>query len=300
MVLTALDVILPNGYVHLSTTWEVAEDPDFINKIVDIQEDTNNLTTIEINKTLVAGRTYYSRARFQYNTGFSEYAETKITIAENVVSRSSGIDMPAIINVPVVYTVYDGNNHPDSMFSIRTSDYLSRGNSRHLATTWILENSDGGVIYYNEADRSSLKEITLDFSLPRNELYVMKVMHHGTNRDVSSTGAVSFYVSDSEIELLTDLDYATPEEDLELLIRYADIYTTIEYKLYENDEMVMDYTTNQLSAIVDNSLLSPNNRYMIEITAFLNTDMKEKAYFHFETEEYLRDYLPGNLPYKLG
>lgn len=49
--------------IHISTDWQVSEDPAFGTMIFELTESTNYLTAIQVN-SLVAKKTYYARARY--------------------------------------------------------------------------------------------------------------------------------------------------------------------------------------------------------------------------------------------
>lgn len=64
--------ILPSGYTHTGTDWQLATDVDFNNVIFAVYNDTEDL----LEKTVVVNvpGPYYARAAFRYGSRISEWS----------------------------------------------------------------------------------------------------------------------------------------------------------------------------------------------------------------------------------
>lgn len=241
VVIRITDLDLPTEVSHIATDWQVATDMLFSNIILESDEDRHNLTAIIFNESLNPDIKYYARARTLLSTGYTIWGNLDAFIPKDVYETDDNSDIPSVVTPPVIITDGIDTNHIPTMFNIMVNGFASVGNSTHVATTYIIENLAGDVLWINDRDYINLNKLLVDeVILPKGDVYIIKVMFHSSSGDCSQHASKIIHVSDiSELSILTNIysfDYAN--------------HTILELKhvcdIKSSEWVIYDKTTNGL------------------------------------------------------
>ena len=219
VILRILDLPLDDGVQHEATDWQVSDQPSFATRTLESLGDKKNLSTIIFNEVLDPNIKWYARARARLSTGYTIWGNLDIFLPENDNVIDASEDLPSRIAVPQITTSSDPKDHDVSMFTIHANGFEVLGNGSLSATTWIIEDVFGSVVWssaYNTTDKTSI-DIT-NIILKANQVYRIKVMFHSTSQDSSPIGCLTIKTSEnSDINLNTYLDWVDPGEPIDLV-----------------------------------------------------------------------------------
>ena len=110
---------------HLSTTWQLATDVNFVNIVDESIDDTINLTSWEV-QNLQIDKKYYVRVLYKSEHYVSGYSDTV-----NFWTPDGSINKPTIL------TPIDGTVNMAQTITVTADAYSTFGHSQpHLSTTW--------------------------------------------------------------------------------------------------------------------------------------------------------------------
>jgi len=181
-------VITQNNLEHTATSWQISEKPDFSELLIDDQEDKENLLSLRVDLPLTKDDVYYVRHKLHFSDG----RETDWSRPSVVTKNGDGFSFNnTIIITPKVWLDDISNvNTPLGGFKIKTSDFtLFMGVGNHLATDWIIEDSEGTVIWERLRDKHNLTGIRLPADILKpGKAYYLKVRHISDTNSVSNYG----------------------------------------------------------------------------------------------------------------
>ena len=152
--------------VHVSSDWIIEDSSN--NVVYSNTNDTNNLTSFTVPQNILNyGNTYFFKVRYNSINFSSEYSDPK----------QGTILTPVIIN-PVV-------NVPDSTTEMKVNDltltcdgffYISDNLEIHLFTDWLIEDTNGNIIFSSLNDTANLLSIDIPNGLIQpGQQYIIKV-----------------------------------------------------------------------------------------------------------------------------
>lgn len=220
---------------HLATTWQIATDYTFRNVIANSQDDTKNKTSIVFKDILPEpGREYYGRAMIRTRKeGWSVWHNLDISVSEKQDVIDNIYTLPSVIGIPRIKTTSDGrntnvSNHPVTGFKISASGYATVNHTKHIATSWYLEDVNDKVIWKSENDTMNKDEIDVnDVILDYNKPYKIRACFHSETKDISDLSTLTvctieekniairvflekFLLTDPSIDLTREIELTLP------------------------------------------------------------------------------------------
>jgi hypothetical protein len=184
-------VVTADGLEHTATSWQIASDPEFKNLLVDDQKDEDNLLSLKVDLTLTRETIYYSRHKLH----FGDDKETNWSRPTIITKDGDGFSFNnTIITTPKVYSETGNIDTPLGGFKFFTDPFnLFMGVGKHLSTDWIIEDSEGNIVWQRLDDKNNLTEIRLPKDiLEPGKLYVIKVRFKSDTNAISNFGKFVF------------------------------------------------------------------------------------------------------------
>ena len=233
VILRILDVPLDEGEQHISTTWQVSDKPSFADRHLESIDDSKNKSTIIFNEVLDPNIKWYGRARVLTSNGYTIWGNVDVFLPNNDPVIEVSDDLPSRISVPQITTSSKQASHDVSMFTISASGFDVLGNATLSATSWIIEDIYGTVVWssiYNTVDKSQI-DIT-NLILRSNSVYRLKAIFHSTSNDCSPIGVRTIKTSNNDdIVLLTYLDWVDVDNPLDLQIGKLDNVNNVTWSI---------------------------------------------------------------------
>lgn len=317
MVILALeDVALNTGVKHLATDWQVMDEAG--NVVLESINDKKNLTSIVFTENLDVNKTWKGQARLRCTDLTTTWVDLTV-----LVNKSAGLggltDMPSRIEPPTIstqvikndkYVDGDVNNHDITMFRILASDFKCLGQATHYATSWIIEDINGEVIWSSLSNSIYKNYIDVhDLILQSNAIYRIKVIFHGSNNNMSSVSTYTIHTADgSDVHLNTYIDNVESNEPLVLSINELEGVTSVKWTVYGfiNDIAYETYSSTEtggscFTTIIPVSAYSNNKIYLLKIEP-LDSEYHTK-YIPFRTitpDNYTGESVKINISYGTG
>ena len=288
---------------HLSTSWQVSLKEDFSELVFSSIEDSSNKLSIVFNGEIIQDGTYYARARIiTAKIGPSMWTEIEPTVATDTNIMLNDIDIPSTINTPRLTTAFERNNHPSTFFTLNSDDYTVIGNSIHVATTWVIEDIFGRVLFLSEKDERNLDSLPITIPLKAGGVYVLKTAYHGSNQDVSPFGSLTININDrTGIVNLEHKSDISETGNYKILVDPVKEFNVVSAKFHFTSGLIEKTLP---TGLVHEELNVPYGLSVIEITLTDQNNGKLKPVFYYvinnDGDVNISDYLPGNLPYALG
>ena len=262
VILRILDLPLDDGVQHEATDWQVSDQPSFATRTLESLGDKKNLNTIIFNEVLDPNIKWYARARARLSTGYTIWGNLDIFLPENDNVIDASEDLPSRIAVPQITTSSDPKDHDVSMFTIHANGFEVLGNGSLSATTWIIEDVFGSVVWssaYNTTDKTSI-DIT-NVILKANQVYRIKVMFHSTSQDSSPIGCLTIKTSEnSDINLNTYLDWVEPGEPIDLVSNKIEGVNSVTWSIISvNNNIAKTLWSTVTQAPVEFKVTMPTN-----------------------------------------
>lgn len=284
-----LELDLDNQEKHLRTSWQISDTKDFTNIIAEsLDDDVNLLSIIFPDITPTKDQELYGRARVLTTNGWSTYNNL------DIVSRDLDDEifiLPSRISVPRLYTSkYDSKanrvptddltpeNHPLTLFYISNDEsYTVIGDSEHIASTWLIEDLEGNVVWKSIKNRKDLNIIKVDdLILERNKVYTARHIMHSSTNDISDCTSYKFQT----VGLYNHAMYAWLENTFnhlpvdyqngfEVTVPYDQGITDVFIEIYvnKNDKLslVLDMQLNNGNRVlqIGPNVIRPNGLYTI-------------------------------------
>lgn len=274
VILRILDLPLEDGVTHEATDWQVSDQPSFATKTLESLGDTRNINTIIFNEVLDPNIKWCARARARLSTGYTIWGNLDIFLPENDNVIDASEDLPSRVSIPQISTNSDPKDHDVSMFTISANGFETLGNGTLSATTWIIEDINGKVVWssvYNTTDKTTI-DIT-NLILKSNMVYRIKVMFHSTSQDASPFGCLIIKTADNdEINLNTYLDWVDIGDPITLVSNKIEGVTSTTWSIIfvnQNYSEVLWTTTtrtpNEHTVDMPTSILTDDKLYILKI-----------------------------------
>jgi len=289
LVLYITPPILTEGWTHEGTDWQVAEDPDFQNIVKEsLNDQTNKLVKIFDDSDLDPDKTYYSRARVIFNKGLAEWADVQIVKLKDVNTIDVTLDLPTIVAIPEVELNFNPNNVPRTFFTINTSAMSCNTNAKHIATTYVIEDINGNVVYsdlFNSEDLTK-KFITTN-KLEEGKVYTLTVLHHASTGDTSEPTKFMFKTSEVDvIKLLVDTENIDVETNDGYVIKldniddFSKLYVKFYSVRFDEVNLLADREYEVLSFKLEKELFTnPDKKYILELQVEYDNGEKTESKF---------------------
>jgi hypothetical protein len=187
--LSIKSIKLPADKTLGSTSYQVATNGLFRDEdiVIDIANDTENLTDIDLELDFIASDVYYARVKLHFDDS-SYYGWTKPIILTKDGDGFSHNN--TIIVTPKVSISGDVNNCQLGNFKITGDEFvIFTGSGYHAKTTWAIKDNSGAVIWEKKRDEHNLTEIRVPSNtLKANRLYTLEVTYISNNNMVSNPG----------------------------------------------------------------------------------------------------------------
>lgn len=182
-------VITDDNIKHTATSWQVAKDPSFSNDslLVNKGKDEDNLLSLYVDLPLTKDDIYYTRHKLHFDDG----SETVWSRPAVITKDGDGFSFNnTIITTPKVYSEVGNVDVLLGRFKIYTDDYrLFMGVGEHESTDWIIEDSEGNIVWERLEDRVNKTEIKLPANLLKaNKMYIVKVRFRSNTNSWSNFG----------------------------------------------------------------------------------------------------------------
>lgn len=283
MVLCMMEnLVLDEGVTVEHVTFEISKHTSF-KELELTSKDMPKCKGIAIfNHVLDPNIKWYARARALLSTGMTVWGNVDMFESTIDTENVQSLDMPSRISVPQITTTSDQAFHDLTMFTIQASGFRVIGNSTHYATSWIIEDSDGQVVW--SLLKSSLYKEKLDVTdiiLKANRVYRIKVIFHSSSNDVSPVGSYTIATMANDAIILTNyLDIVDSTKDLVLEINGIDGVKQVAWEIVNfagnlaisTWKTVTDNTSPSMFKVTVPALtLKESDVYLIKIS----TDKKE-------------------------
>lgn len=186
----------------------------------------------------------------------------------------------------------NSGSHDLTLFEIWAEGFETIGTSKHLATTWWIENKDGNVIWSKIKDQVNLTRIEFNNTiLKSDEIYRIKAVFHTDSNDVSQIGSLTIVTGYcGEIEVSTYLDAVDYSVDLDLQISWIPGLETIYWEIlsFEGNliNSVWSTTTSSILTVLPKGTLKRNVNYILRVHTNLENCYK---YIPFITTDSLSE-----------
>jgi len=192
IVLRLNSVTLPTGVTHTYTDWQVSDDINFDNIVLESLNDEES-KLLKIFYATLEDKTYYARARMLLSTGYTKWAKLKDFTPATIDNTTLGLTIPISIGVPKVTTSSDINNHKLSDFSIYiTNPPLLADEVQYTSTTWIIEDIFGKVAFIQPNDSDNMNRLDIStIRLKPLSIYRIKAFRKTDSNDISPMGTIT-------------------------------------------------------------------------------------------------------------
>jgi len=299
---------------HIGTIWQVAEDsPDFTNIVAETDEDNLNLLIKVFDVEATEGRKYYARARTVCQiTGLSVWSSIDMEIALNFDDSLSIMQEPKRLRPPEFDTFWDVDSFPISCFKMKLVQPQYVSNVSIIATTWMIRDMDGKLVYINEYNKNNIYELFIDVILDERKVYTLEAMYHSVNNDTSMVGSTIIYTSRSRYTSFVPKYYTDPDDDetaagtfndqdnkisIEITIPNTANGSTIEMI---RDEVIVNTITDATTYEEDDPDYDGNGVIILRAKSDIEHQEQEEWVYHIFTLLNAPNDLPAHLPLTLG
>lgn len=283
--ITELD--LSTGTTHISTDYQISDDKLFNNILAESIDDHDNLTTIVFNITLDPEIKYFARARVRLSTGYTAWGNVDLFTPDNINDIAIDLDLPSLVGVPQISLDSPITNHPLSLFNINVSGFSTISSSKHVATTYYIEDINGSLIWASEYNEYHRDTIFVDnMLLKKNTIYRIKAIFHTSSNDVSQVGSITIKTMNAEaIQLTKPLVTLDPSIDNYINIVRVPHMTGSTLNIYQSganaSAKVFENQSqdNPTTLFIPIGTLEANSNYFITITV----DVLDTIYYDIFT-----------------
>jgi len=175
-----------NDYKHVATSWQVSDDPQFKNLLVDDQKDKDNLTEITFDLPLTKDDKYYVRVKMH----FDDDSETDWSKPIIITKDMDGFSVSnTIIGTPELSVDFNPKTCPLGGFTVNASDFiLFTGTGSHRFTDWRIEDINGKLIWERK-NTTNLTSIRIPSRLlTPGKTYIIKARYRSDTNAYSNWG----------------------------------------------------------------------------------------------------------------
>lgn len=270
---------LEAGVTHIATDYQIATDLLFNNIVLQSNHDEVNLTTKIFNESLDPTVTYYLRTRCLLSTGYTYWNNISKFTPKDVDRIEFDTDMPTVLGVPRITSTGSLSTHPITMFSILVSGFTAVGTASHEATTYIIEDLDGVILWKREKSYELTSIDVNDIVLKPNTVYRINAIFHASSGDVSQVGTTTFKTGiNKNVNLNTNLNELNLDTTNDIKITKKTQATYVEYSIVNIKDGVIrniyseTKTTGDIfTCTLPIGTLKSNNKYILKIKTSLDT-----------------------------
>lgn len=176
--------LLTAAETHVSTDWEVSEQPNFSTTVQSYSDDTSNKLS-RLFVSLEYGKTYYFRARYKS--------------AQTVGSWSNTISLSTLtyIEKPTIASPMNNAINQDTSFTITANDYVGHpGSLQHVSSDWEVYDdvalTNAVIAVYGDTVN---KTTYLASGLEHGKIYYLRVRFHAAGVDSEWSNTVKITTS---------------------------------------------------------------------------------------------------------
>jgi len=246
-------VVTANDLSHFATSWQISKDPLFNDVLVDKEKDKDNLLSLKVDLPLTKDDVYYSRHKLHFKDNDGNEKETNWSRPSTITKNSDGFSFNnTIITTPRVFTEISNQNCPLGGFNIYAGKFnLFMGVGKHESTDWIIEDSEGNIIWERLNDKNNLTKIRIPANiLNAGRLYVVKVRFNSDTNSSSNYGKLLLITDPKLTKENTDIDINYVKK-----IEESNVYLAERLKCLENIEKTAnDLLTKLVACTIDSTL----------------------------------------------
>jgi hypothetical protein len=280
IVLNIRDLQLDDQVDHIATDWQVSRTLAFNDLVIKVTEDHVNLRNIVFDEILDPNIKYYARARALLSTGYTTWGNLDVFTPKTINDLNETLDLPSRIAIPAISTSSSPSDHDATNFTIYATGYSVVGTASHIATTWVIEDLNGNVVWEKLSDpvnKSSIK--VTDILLDEDKIYRIRVMFHSNTHDASQPATKTIHVkSYNKIVLNSTLDEfnALTDNKIDILPYEENAELTWEILYYKDGNLFTAYreTTAGNQVLIPASKLIENSSYILKITSNASENSK--------------------------
>lgn len=276
------------GLDHISTSWQISDKTDFNIIMDEVVESTDFLNVFRTNIVIPIGKEFYGRSKRHFSNGSSTEWIGPIKIISNISGDNIDIKPEVYIEEPTVNLIDDIITNT---LIIKSGSFRCKDDG-HKATSWILKDGLGNVLYRSMYDVINKKELIIDKNLIGNNntnVYIAEVCHVSTNDYESHFGSYRLELNKFNFEVISNTNFISVNEDYEfkfriingisILTRY-EVLNDIGVKIQEGS-----FVTGIDRIIIDREKLKPNTTYRINIYSDSLPDDVNVTTFYTNTNE---------------
>ena len=189
--LSIRSIELPSDKKLKATSYQVANTGLFRDEdiVVDNKEDTKNLYEYDVELDFTKADIYFARVKLHFDDD-TYYGWTKPIVLTKDGDGFSHNN--TVIVTPTVTVTTDINNAVLGGFRIMGSEFIIfTGHGNHLATSWVIKDSLGAIIWEKIRDESNLREIRVPNNILKpNRIYSVEVTYIANNNMMSNPGRI--------------------------------------------------------------------------------------------------------------
>lgn len=283
-----VDIELDQSVIHKATDWEISTDSLFKPSatVCSSLGDSNNLTDIVFNEILDPTIKYYGRARLLLSTGYTIWGNIHVFVPQAIEELNLDISIPSNISIPRITLSDPADYMPVIGFTLYASDFSVNGDAVHKSTTWLLENSDGIIIWKSIMDNINKEKIHVyDRLLDSNKLYRVRVIFHSSSNDVSQVATKTFVTcSNKAVNILTKLYEVDYTSDLNINILNKIGANSLKAELYHigsNEYNKVWETTNTVDIFnltIPSTVLKDSTLYILKVKTDIDKDFTTELF----------------------
>jgi hypothetical protein len=240
-------IVTGNDLKHVATSWQVARDSTFSDDslLVNDLKDENNLLSLKVELPLTSKDVYYTR----YKLHFDNDKETAWSRPSVVTKDGDGFSFNnTIIITPRLSVDINPTDAPLGDFKIYGSEFkLFMGTGNHKSTDWIIEDSEGNIVWQRLGDVHNLTSIKLPSDiLDKGKMYVVKCRYNSDTNSYSNYG---------KLYLVTQADLVNGTYGTKMVTDNIYIMDRLPYLTGTNNDCpIEDVFTQLVACTIANSL----------------------------------------------
>lgn len=281
------NINLENYENHLATEFQVADNPAFIDPVLDTGTDYKNKLSKFWNVDLDPNKDWYARARVLLDpTGWTTVSNLDISFTKNINDVEMYPYLPSLVSSPIINTSSYVDGHDGTLFDITFDGFEVVGGGVHVGTTCIIEDIFGEVVWYSIDNKINRDKMTINnVLLEEGMVYRIRAMFHSSTNDVSDISTKTIHIGGSKyINLLTYLSSLNVSIDNDISINNIPGFIELNYQFIEAingiNTVIHEGIVNNTEFIIPANTLLENKVYMLKLKTNVENPSK---YYIFNT-----------------
>jgi len=278
------------GIKHVGTIWQIATDYKFSHIIDATDIDKVYLDIFYSNVVIPKDKVYYGRSKRIFDVDTESEWIGPVKLLPSNAGSTIDIKPDVSIDVPYVYISEDDiNDVKKDTIEIATSGFRCN-NDGHKATSWVVRNKVGKVLYtdmYSSKNKLSLQLDKKSISLDNLNGIMVEANHISSNDFESSFGFGFIDLTDYKFEVISNLHSVSPNKDFKLelasIADCTDKYPLEYIEVYDqNNRLIYERVLKDDRVItVDRELLRSGSSYTARL--YINREFNEFKDIYFNT-----------------